>query len=245
MEKRKFYILSIGLLISSCYTQPQNCPSEERVTQLMKKQGAKTVNIESINEVKDIPGLCEVVIRDGINPIIFYINKRGDRVIVGNILDANTNENLTIKRKKELRRLSKDQVAQLEKLVDFEHGEGNVEVYYITDPDCKICRQQEKKLLKWAEENKVKLKVILYPIPIHKKAYDRSVSILCDKKGFKGVMEEYESENTCTEGKEKILKNMKYLGTELKLIGLPHVIGKNGRIVSGILKEEDLNSLIK
>lgn len=244
MRKIKPYVFLLGLFLYGCHTTKENCPSKSDIIELAKEQGAKKVNVESIREVEDIRGLCEVVIKDGINPIIFYVNKAGNRIVVGNIFDRNTKENLTAKRKKELTRLNKEQIAQLESLVDFEYGEGSEEVFYITAPDCKICRQQEKELLKWAEKNNVKLKVILYPIPIYRKAYDRSISILCDKKGFKGVMDEYESKNICDQGREKIFKNMKYLAEKLRLIGLPYVIGKDGRVVSGVLKEEDLNKLI-
>lgn len=243
MKARKAFILALPFLLVGCKSY-EACPSEDKVVEMFKDQWVEGLRVESIEKVEDVPGLCEVVVRDGINVNIFYVNPKANKVFLGSIVDPKAKKNITLERKKELTKLTADQLKGLDELVDFEHGEGNRFVYYITDPDCKICRKQEDQLLKWAKENKVKLKVILYPLPIHKNAFKRSVSILCDKKGFEGVMKEYESENQCEEGKNKILKNIKFLGSELKMIGLPHVIGSNGRIVSGVLKKEELDKLI-
>ena len=245
MKLFKFLAIPLLLFSVNCTQQSASCPTKEDITKIIEQFGGKNPNIESISRVEGVKGLCEVVIKDGINPFIFYVSNDGKKAILGSLLDIPSKTNITNKRKLELTRLTQDQVSKLDSLVDMEYGKGTKHVYYITDPDCDVCRKQEDKLLKWAEEKGVKLKVVLYPIPIHKKAQDRSVAILCDKKGFEEVKKGYESKNLCEDGKKKILENVRFLGSELKLIGLPHVIGKNGKLVSGVLIPKELDKLIE
>lgn len=239
-------LVGIPLLITlnSCNLM-QDCPSEEHIRKTLKDKIPESAKVVSIKRVDGVKGMCEVVLKDGMSVAVIYTNKDVSRVFVGHLYETKNHQSLTLKSIKENTKLTKDEVSKLDSLVNMELGVGDRFVYYITAPNCNACKLFEDILLPWAKEKKVKVKVILAPNPLDFKSFDTAVSLLCDKKSLEDMRKGYTSENLCEDGRRLIDNNVKFLYQELKLPGVPHIVGPTGQVISQIPTKGMLDDLIK
>lgn len=185
-----------------------------------------------------------MVVRVGTQPLVFYTDTQAQHIIMGNIMRVKDRRNLTRERLQEFVRLPSQVLKDLEKITAFTYGEGSKHIYYISDPDCPFCKRSHPILEEWAKKQGVQIKVILFPLPIHPSAFEKSVALICDKKGFKELDQGYTSKNQCQEGIRKVQDTIDYM-QKLGIGGTPVFIGMNGRMHMGVPTEEDLNKLIQ
>ncbi len=245
--KKALLVLAIGgaLLYSCKVAQTKVCPQKETVKESLSKMINGDFKVEDVQPMEGMEGLCEVVVKVGLRPIVLYTDAKAKNFIVGNVFNVDTKENLTQKTASKFIKVSEDVLDKLEKHVNMTYGEGDRFVYYITDPDCPFCKRFSPMLKSWADKNNVKVKVVLYPLPIHPEAKPKAVAMVCDKKGFDSLHEEVSTKNQCKEGKEAIEKNLQFL-QEIGVSGTPTVIGMNGRYIVGLPgSEEELNALVR
>ncbi len=242
---------ALGALVSSfflfsCQTvESKVCPDENLVESNLKRLVNRDFKIESLKPLEEIKGLCEVVLKVGLSPVVVYTNNEGKHFIVGNIFNAETKENITQKTAEQYRTVSQEILQELEKHVNMTYGEGEKFVYYITDPDCPFCRRFSPMLKEWADKNKVQVKVILYPLPIHPEAKPKTIAMVCDKLGYDDIHRNIDTKNQCEEGKKAIENNLELL-SKIGISGTPTVIGMNGKVVVGIPRSMDeLKSLVQ
>ena len=233
-----------GLFLSSFLWAA--CPPKEKITQDLLKvfPRLKTVQIQKIRPSK-VPGFCEVVLTlRGRKKSIFYVDENGRFAFLGQLVDFKTGENLTRKHLEELNRLSLKDLAAIEKVVAFTTGEGKKVVYLVTDPDCPFCKRLEKTLSELIKGGQLQVKVILYPLGLlHPQAKKKCVAIICDKKGWEGLISGYISENQCEEGLKKIEETRKLM-VQLGIRGTPTLILPDGRVIRGARSKEELKQKI-
>lgn len=234
-------VLSAGMLACSGSAA---CPTKDKVKTSVKDLIPGDFTVEEVNPLKDIKGLCEVVVKVGASPIVFYMDQKGEYVLAGNLLSLKDKKNLTRERQQEFMKISQDKVKELEKYTDMTFGaKGSGKfIYFFTDPDCPFCKRAEPIVEEWAKKNNVEVRVILYPLPIHPDAFPKSVSLVCDKKTWEDYKRGYMG-SQCEEGKKKVQSNLE-LGQKLGINGTPTFIGMNGKVQSGLPTEDDLNKLI-
>ncbi|SNZ12138.1 DsbC family protein [Hydrogenobacter hydrogenophilus] len=244
---KKFGFLALGVLAvmsaQGCGTGSAKCPSKDTVKNAVKDLIPQDFTVESVSNVSNISGLCEVVVKVGAQPIVFYTDSNAQYVIAGNLISIKDKKNITRERQQEFMKVSNDLLKELEKHVNFTYGQGSKFIYYITDPDCPFCKKSEPIIEEWAKKNNVQVKVILFPLPIHPDAFGKSVALVCDKKGWNELVKGYDSKNQCEDGKKKVSENLQFL-SQLGVNGTPTFIGMNGKMQSGVPTEEDLNKLI-
>jgi len=245
--KKAFVLLALGsaFLYSCKATQANVCPDEGTVKGSLSKLINREFKVESVSPMAEMKNLCEVVVKVGLRPVVLYTDGQGKNYIVGNAFNVETKENLTQKTVSKYMTVSQEVLTKLESLVNMTYGEGEKYVYYITDPDCPFCRRFSPILKDWAEKNKVKVKVILYPLPIHPQAKPKAVAMVCDKKGYDDIHKDVNTKNQCEKGKKAIEENVKFL-SEIGVSGTPTVIGMNGKYIVGMPRSpEELKSLIQ
>ncbi len=245
---RSIKILLLPLLalpvLYSCKVQAQ-CPTKEAMKANLSKLITREFTVESVKPAEGMGEICEVVVKVGLKPVVIYTNSEGRHIIVGNLFNIETKENLTEKTAKQYMTVSKDVLTKLENHVNMTYGEGEKYIYYISDPDCPFCRRLSPVLKDWATKNKVQIKVILYPLPIHPKAKDKSIAMVCDKRGYDDMHTYKNTKNLCEEGKRAIEANVKLM-EEIGITGTPTLIGMNGRYVVGLPRSlDDLKTLIQ
>ncbi|ABQ26007.1 disulfide isomerase DsbC N-terminal domain-containing protein [Geotalea uraniireducens] len=75
-------------------------PKKEEVTASIKKILPVNFEVLEINKLKDIPGLCEVVVKVDKQPVVFYIDNKAKYVVSGSIVAVDTKQNLTLETQK-------------------------------------------------------------------------------------------------------------------------------------------------
>jgi len=88
--------LPILLLVSVLPACTGSSPSKEVVTTALKKVIPVVFTIEEIKALKEIPGVCEVVITANNQPLVFYMNNKGTHIISGSVIEVATKKNLTL-----------------------------------------------------------------------------------------------------------------------------------------------------
>ncbi|AIH04253.1 DsbC family protein [Thermodesulfobacterium commune] len=194
------------------------------------------IQIEKI-EKSPIPGLCKVVIKiSEFNKALFYTDAKGNYIISGNIIDIAQKKDIIREEMEKLNKkvLDKNTLAEVEKLVDLTYGNSPNVVYFITDPDCPVCKRAEPVLENLAKEGKITVKTILLPLEsLHPEAKNKSISLICDKKGFQDLIQGYKGANLCASGKEKIEKNIDFMFNKIGVTGTPAFIFPDGEVVIG------------
>jgi len=245
MKKALVFSLFASFVLVSCQ-QGKACPKEDKVKASMKEFIPQEFRVESIQALKEIPGLCEVVIKVDGQPLVFYTDREMKYVLAGDLLSLVDKKNITRERQQEFMKVSQDLLKELEKHKDFAFGKVGSQkyVYMFTDPDCPFCKRSEPIVEKWANEKGVEVRVILFPLPIHPQAFGKSVALVCDKKGWEEYKSGYNSNNQCEDGKKKIESNLQ-LAEKYGISGTPTFIGMNGKIHVGLPTEQDLDRLIQ
>ena len=240
LKSLMIFCLSFSFLIAcQKVNSSQNCPKIDSIQKSLDaiQPGIKVESIKS----SPVEGLCEVVVNlPNEEKGLFYTDFTGEYIITGSILEMKTLKNLTQEKLKDLNKkvLSKEQLSKLDKMVDFTYGNSKNIVYFITDPDCPHCKKAEDILDKLVKEGKLTVKVILLPIEVlHPEAKSKAISLICDNKGFKELMEGYKSSNICEEGKNKVNQNISFLFNELKVRGTPTFIFPDGEMITNVLPE--------
>lgn len=246
MRKLGAFILAGAVLIGAQgIGYAKSCPSPKVVKDRVKELIPREFSVVEVKELSQVKGLCQAVIKVGIKPLVVYTDKKANYMIVGNLLDLKEKKNLTAEETQKHSKLDKKILDKLEKHVNIVYNDkAKKYIYFISDPDCPFCKKAEPILKEWADKNKVALKVILYPLPIHPQAKGKAVALICDNRKLEDVHNNYTSKNQCEKGIKAVEANMKFLG-ELGINGTPTLIGMNGNVVQGLPRSEsELDSLI-
>jgi thiol:disulfide interchange protein DsbC len=247
MKKTVAFGLFVSFLSANLVScQLGTCPTEEKIKAGVKELVSQEFKVESVQALKDIPGLCEVVIKVGSQPLVFYTDKEMKYVMAGNLVSLADKKNITRERKEEFMKLNQEGLKELQKHTDFTFGKVGSQkyIYLWTDPDCPFCKKAEPVVEKWANEKGVEVRVILFPLPIHPQAFEKSVALICDKRGWEEYKSGYSSNNQCKDGKKKIEDNFQF-AERYDISGTPTFVGMNGKIHTGLPTEKDLDKLVE
>lgn len=85
-------VILISVAIFGC---GYRCPTKEEMKTLIATILPVNLEVVEVAPLKEISGLCEVVVRTNEIPVIFYTDKKGAYVISGSIVEMQTKRNLT------------------------------------------------------------------------------------------------------------------------------------------------------
>ncbi|AAC07827.1 DsbC family protein [Aquifex aeolicus] len=238
MKKLSFILLSAAFVYASC---PEPSKFEEKLKEITQREW----KVQAVSEVKDL-GLCQVVVKRGLEPLVIYMDKDMNYLITGNVIDLKNGKNLTAETVRKYAKVSPEVLKELEKMTDLKFGKGDKYVYFISDPHCPYCNRLAPILKNWADKNDVQIRVIFYPLPFHKGADEKAASLICKKDvKYEELHTKDKPEKVCEEGMEKVKKNVEYL-SKLGVTGTPTLIGMNGKVLVGLPRsEKQLDELVK
>jgi len=239
-------LVFLTILFLAFFSFARACPPPGKVENSLKKlfPRVKGLRVEKIQS-SPVPGFCEAVLgfSSGDRKIV-YVDEAGRFCFVGRLYDLQRALNLTELSLAELNRLSPEELQELDKLVAFEVGKGKKTLYLITDPQCPFCRRLEKTLDGLIRDGLVRVKVILYPlVTLHPTAKEECISLICDRRGWKGLLSGSSSDHECEEGRRKVEEARRLL-PRLGIKGTPAIVLPDGRVLPGAKSREQLLELL-
>lgn len=182
-----------------------------------------------------IPGLYEVFTGDQ----IVYTDATGDYVVIGQMVDTQTKENLTEVRFNDRGKIDFKSLP-LSQAIKVVKGNGSRTFAVFSDPDCPFCQQLEKTLL---SVNDFTMYVFLFPIAsLHPQAPEKAHAIWCAadrSKAWSDWMHERKLPPTKTCNGDPI-DSLQRLGDTLHINSTPTLFFANGRRIAGAMPAAEL-----
>lgn len=124
---------------------------------------------------------------------------------------------------------------------------GSKKIYVFTDPDCPYCRTLHTELLKLVKiAPEVTIHILLYPLPTHPQAYDKT-RLLVSSQDLTLLNMAFEGKDLPKtkgdEGKDAIDEIIKF-GRSIGVRGTPTIVLPTGAILAGASDAESLNKHI-
>lgn len=224
--------------------QPQ---VEKSIYEVFSRIGGK------IKSVKPAPvaGLYEVLIEKGGRTGIVYIDHDMKHLMQGMVLDVNSLQPVfshpdeTFK-PKEPTSLDVSKIP-VDAAVTMGNPKGQKKLYVFTDPDCPYCRKAHaelKKLEKIAPD--VAIHVMLFPLPMHPEAYDKS-RVVIESKNLELLDAAFEGKALPKPAKEQskaLVDSIIKFANENGINGTPTLVLGNGTIIVGGRSSDELKNLL-
>lgn len=184
-------------------------------------------------------GLYEAVFDDR----IVYTDAKVTYVIVGVIFDANTKQNLTDARQRQLSRVAWDSLP-LDLAFKRVKGNGTRKFAMFSDADCPFCKRIENDIKRLDD---VTIYTFLFPIDqLHPDAARKSAMIWCAADRAK-AWEDFFEAGTLPDNKGDCvtpIKDTVLLGNRLRVVATPTLVFADGSMVPGALPLAQLESEI-
>lgn len=213
---------------------------------VLAKLNAPEAKVLSIAE-SPMKGFCEIVFENMGRMGIFYLDLDKKYLVFGSLVEIDTMSNKTqesIKRIQDKKRIDIAKIPLDDALIMGESG-ASKKVVIFTDPDCPFCGQLHQTMKQIVAKRKdIAVYIKFLPLPMHKDAYWKSKSIVCNK-SLKMLEDNFEKkEIPRTEcATEEIDKSTKLAAT-FGIAGTPAVILPDGRLREGAMPEAELLNLI-
>ncbi len=174
---------------------------------------------------------------------IFYTDKNANYILVGNLIDAKTQRNVTEARMRDLTQVKFDTLP-LAWAIKQVKGNGKRKMAVFSDPDCPFCKRLDAELAKVTD---VTIYIFLYPIAsLHPQSADKARAVWCASdrvKAWEDLMQKGivpQTGGKCENPVEKIAE----LGSRLKVNGTPTIIFADGMRVPGMVPAANLEKLL-
>ena len=254
MNKTLFFLLAAFILSPLSYAHGfsnmgEDCAKCHTLTKDEATAIVKSLNpMLSVIDIKPsvVRGLWEITIATGGQKGIGYIDFSKKYLISGEVIDLKDKKYLTRERIAEINKVDVSTIPLDDALV---MGDKNApyKVIVFDDPMCPYCAKlhgEIKKVL--AKRKDIVFFIKMFPLPMHKGAYERAKAIVCEK-SLALLEDSFESKDLppakCAA--PAVDDNIK-LGSKLGINGTPAIIFPDGRIQPGAMDADDLiNAVVK
>lgn len=226
------------LLAAICAVLPAQA-DEAAIRQVIEaKLGG--VKVEGV-QATPVPGIFEVRFRGSDGPRIVYTDAQATHIILGDLIDARNDRNLTEER---LRRVSAIDMDSLpyELAVKVQRGNGKRMLVVFSDPYCPACLEFEKTLARLED---ITIHYFMYPV-IRPELADHSRAVWCSPDRVKAWLDLAQrrkpptANSKCDAPIDKILA----LGGKLGVRSTPTLFLANGERMRGGPSAAQLQSLL-
>jgi thiol:disulfide interchange protein DsbC len=207
-------------------------PDTDRIRADLKK---KLPEAPAIDAVRKIPyaGLYEVIMGNE----VFYTDGQTSFLVVGQVIDLRTKENVTELRQRQLNKVNFADLP-LDSAIKIVRGNGSRKVAIFEDPNCGYCKKFERDL---AGVSDITVYVFLYPI-LSESSMSQSRSIWCSSDRAKAWLDHMVRDAPVTgDGScaNPIEKNLAF-GQAKRITGTPTLIFEDGDRVPGVIPVAEL-----
>ncbi|WP_129779352.1 DsbC family protein [Peristeroidobacter soli] len=187
-----------------------------------------------------LPGLYEIVTPSE----IVYSDARGDHLVLGQIMDVKTRENLTQTRWNELNKVDFNALP-FEQAIKLVKGQGRRKFAIFEDPFCPFCQELERTL---ESLDDVTVYIFLYPLEgLHPGASDAARDIWCASDraaAWSNWMLNKKAPPEAANCKDTPVANLVALGEKLRINSTPTLFFPDGSRVPGAIALDKLETKI-
>jgi len=204
--------------------------------QRLLRVGTEKIEIKS----SVIPNIYEV----SVGSEVIYMTADGRYMIVGDVRDAKTGENITEKKRSEMRLVSIKAIKEQDTIV-FKAKETKHVVHVFTDVDCPYCAKFHQEVPKLNEAG-VEIRYLAFPrSPEGSEDFNKMVSVWCAKDKQQALTDAKagkEIEKATCDGP---VKQELEIGRSVGVSGTPALILPNGELLPGYLPADRLVGYLK
>lgn len=229
----------IAALAAAIFLGAACLPARASEQEVMKRVKAKFPQ-SFVEKVFPTPyqGLYEVLMDNK----LFYTDAQVSYILVGNLIDVNSSQNLTQQRLRKLTAVDW-KVLPLDLAIRKVKGDGSRRLAVFSDPMCQHCIVQEKEL---ARITNVTIYTFLYPTErLHKGATARAQAVWCSQDRAK-AWDELMLNRIDPKAKpcRDPIRKIEEIGTRLKIDATPTLIFADGTVVSGGITAAQVEKLL-
>lgn len=216
----------------------------KNILQNLKISQAEVLGIQ----MSPIKGLWEVTINDRGKRGVLYVDFSKSYILPGPIIEVKTGVNKTVEKLGKTQEKKKIDFAKIPLPSPLVMGNprASQRVVVFTDPDCPYCGKLHLELEKVVQERSdIAFHILLYPLAMHKDAYWKSKSIVCNR-SLKMLEEAFAQRPIPkTECDTKDIDSNIRLAESLGISSTPTVVAPDGRVHIGYLAAKPLLDFIQ
>jgi thiol:disulfide interchange protein DsbC len=225
--------LLIALL--SCFFQ--SALADELSVKKIVEERISGISVDSVQKTPFF-GLYEV--RAGRD--LFYTDEQATYLLLGNVLDGRTLENLTAARTREINAVVFNQLP-FNQAIAIVHGKGTRKMAYFADPLCGYCKQLDRSLAKLDD---VTVYVFMYPV-LSADSLTLSRAVWCSSNpagAWTNLMVNGIQPKAKSDCSAEAVERNRELGQRLKIYGTPSLVFENNVRMDGALPIARLDQLL-
>ncbi len=186
-----------------------------------------------------ITGFSEVTL----GPQIVYMSNDGRYLLKGQLVDLNTEENLTEQRRSTAVIKSLDAIGE-ENMVVFGDKDAQHTVTVFTDIDCGFCRKLHNEVGLY-NKNGIKIRYLFFPRSgLNTPSYDKAVAVWCAKDRQKAMTDAKNGKSIEMKKCENPVAAQFELGQMMGVSGTPAMIMPDGELLPGYVPAERLKEFL-
>lgn len=220
--------------------------SSQGIKDVLTKLNAPDAKALSITG-SPIPGFCEIVFENMGRMGIFYLDQDKKYFIFGSLVELATMSDKTQESVRNIRDRKRIDIAKIP-VNDFlilGNSNASKKAVVFTDPDCPFCGQLHQTMKQIVAKRKdIAFYIKFLPLRMHKDAYWKAKSIVCNK-SLKMLEDNFEKkEIPKTECATEEVNESTKLASTFGISGTPSLVLPDGRIREGAMSEAELINLI-
>jgi thiol:disulfide interchange protein DsbC len=187
-----------------------------------------------------IPGLYEIVLGGQ----VLYLSENGRFVVQGEILDLDTQANLTDNRRGELRSRAIEAVGEDNMIVFAPEGPVKHTVTVFTDIDCGYCRRMHEQMSAYHKEG-ITIRYLWFPREgVGSASFAKSIGVWCAADRLDAMTRAKRGEDIERKTCDNPVQAQYELGQQLGVRGTPSLILESGEMIPGFVPPTQLAELL-
>ncbi len=233
MSKLHFMVLAALLSLPALTVAEDTADIAKRLAELLPDQKPDSIGLSPI------PGYFEV----SYGTMIFYISKDGRYMLQGDVVDLNTEKNITEDKRGQVR-LKLLSTVPAENMIVFAPEQVKHTITVFTDVDCGFCRKMHSEI---AQYNQLGIKVRYLAFPrtgIDSPSYDKAVSVWCAKDRNQAMTDAKADKSIEVKTCPNPVKQEFEMGKKIGVTGTPTLVLEDGSLLPGYVPPDRLLKLL-
>ncbi|HEX4917097.1 MAG TPA: DsbC family protein [Limnobacter sp.] len=205
--------------------------------------GGSGIKVLSVTDLDYIDGLFEVVVSHNGSKKIIYTNASGSHLILGELLEAKSMNNLTEARMDKLNAINFEKDLPVKLALKTVYGNGSRKIAVFEDPNCGYCKRFRKETLTKLQDTTVY--TFVFPV-LGRDSVDKAQKVMCAENKSK-MWDDWMLNDQSPTGKGDCnapINELVTLGRNMGVTGTPTVFFQDGTRASGAIPSADLNRRI-